>query len=146
MNSLQIENVYFRFWPVGSGHHRVFRQPSALHGEGFRGPDENSMALGTIRGARVLPAVADQLRASARIGTVHYSNLIEGNQLSVLEAERAARGQLRTDEIERELRLFLAERSEWPTPKEFRAAGKGPLYAAAARAGGIGRWRAMVGL
>jgi Fic family protein len=53
-----------------------------------------STALGTIKGARVLPAVADQLRANARIGTVHYSNLIEGNELPVLEAERAAQGQL----------------------------------------------------
>jgi cell filamentation protein, protein adenylyltransferase len=54
-------------------------------------------ALGTIRGARVLPAVADQLRASARVGTVHFSNLIEGNQLPVIEAERAARGTLAAD-------------------------------------------------
>lgn len=51
-------------------------------------------ALGTIRGARVLPAVADELRASARVGTIHYSNLIEGNELPVIEAERAARGTL----------------------------------------------------
>jgi Fic family protein len=56
-----------------------------------------SAALGTIKGARVLPAVADQLRASARVGTVHFSNLIEGNQLPVIEAERAARGQLAAD-------------------------------------------------
>jgi Fic family protein len=56
-----------------------------------------SGALGTIRGARVLPAVADQLRASARVGTVHFSNLIEGNQLPVVEAERAARGELAGD-------------------------------------------------
>jgi Fic family protein len=54
-------------------------------------------ALGTIRGARVLPAVADQLRASARVGTVHFSNLIEGNQLPVIEAERATKGQLSAD-------------------------------------------------
>jgi len=53
-----------------------------------------SEALGTIRGARVLPAIADQLRASAKAGTVHYSNLIEGNELPAIEAERAARGQL----------------------------------------------------
>jgi Fic family protein len=53
-----------------------------------------SEALGTIRGARILPAVADQLRASARAGTVHYSNLIEGNALPLIEAERAARRQL----------------------------------------------------
>jgi Fic family protein len=56
-----------------------------------------STALGTIKGARVLPAVADQLRASARVGTVHFSNLIEGNQLPVIEAERAARGALTRD-------------------------------------------------
>src|SRR5262249_24907922 len=54
-------------------------------------------ALGTIRGARVLPAVSDQLRASARVGTVHYLTLIEGNELPVIEAERAARGQLPPD-------------------------------------------------
>lgn len=54
-------------------------------------------ALGTIRGARILPAVEDQLRSSARVGTVHYSNLIEGNELPLIEAERAARGQLAPD-------------------------------------------------
>lgn len=54
-------------------------------------------ALGAIRAAPVLPAVADQLRASARVGTVHYSNLIEGNELPLVEAERAARGQLSAD-------------------------------------------------
>lgn len=56
-----------------------------------------STALGTIKGARVLPAVADQLRANARVGTVHYSNLIEGNELSRLEAARAAQGRLEPD-------------------------------------------------
>jgi Fic family protein len=56
-----------------------------------------STALGRIQGARVLPAVADQLRASARVGTVHFSNLIEGNQLPVIEAERATRGELAAD-------------------------------------------------
>jgi Fic family protein len=56
-----------------------------------------SAALGAIRGARVLPAVADQLRASAKAGTVHYSNVIEGNELPFVEAERAARGELATD-------------------------------------------------
>ncbi len=41
--------------------------------------------------------MADQLRANARAGTVHYSNLIEGNELPVVEAERATRGQLSPD-------------------------------------------------
>ncbi|MGH2962009.1 MAG: Fic family protein [Solirubrobacterales bacterium] len=54
-------------------------------------------ALGMIQGARILPAVADELRASARAITVHYSNLIEGNQLPLIEAERATRGELNPD-------------------------------------------------
>lgn len=54
-------------------------------------------ALGAVRAAPVLPAVADQLRVSARVGTVHYSNLIEGNELPVVEAERAAQGRLSGD-------------------------------------------------
>lgn len=56
-----------------------------------------AQAFGAIQGARVLPAVSDQLRASARVGTVHYSTLIEGNELPVIEAERAARGELSPD-------------------------------------------------
>src|SRR3954454_22956377 len=56
-----------------------------------------STALGAIQTAPVLPAVADQLRASARVGTVHYSNLIEGNELPVVAAERATRGELEPD-------------------------------------------------
>lgn len=42
----------------------------------------------------MLPAVADQLRSAALVGTVHYSNLIEGNELPLIEAERAARREL----------------------------------------------------
>lgn len=56
-----------------------------------------TQALGVIQGARLLPAVADQLRASARAITVHYSNLIEGNELPAVEAERATRGELSPD-------------------------------------------------
>lgn len=54
-------------------------------------------SLGAIEAAPVLPAVADQLRSSARAGTVHYSNLIEGNELPVVAAERAASGELKPD-------------------------------------------------
>jgi hypothetical protein len=50
------------------------------------------------------------------------------------------------DVIEAELRAFLRGRAEWPSSSEFRAAGKGSLYAAAARAGGIRRWRALIGM
>ncbi|HEY2054220.1 MAG TPA: hypothetical protein VGH14_09830 [Solirubrobacterales bacterium] len=48
--------------------------------------------------------------------------------------------------IEHALREFLEGRGAWPTSKEFTAAGKGDLYAAASRHGGIGRWRRVVGL
>jgi Fic family protein len=54
-------------------------------------------ALGAIRNAPVLPAVADQLRASAKAGTVHYSTMIEGNELPFVEAERAAQRDLQPD-------------------------------------------------
>lgn len=56
-----------------------------------------SGALGAIRQAPVIPAVSDQLRASAKAGTVHYSTMIEGNELPFIEAERATRGDLQPD-------------------------------------------------
>ena len=56
-----------------------------------------SSALAVIERANLFPAAADQLRASAKAGTVHYSTLIEGNELPLLEAERAARGELAPD-------------------------------------------------
>ena len=51
-------------------------------------------ALGAIQGATIIPAAADQMRASATAGTVHYSTLIQGNELPLIEAERAAAGEL----------------------------------------------------
>jgi Fic family protein len=52
------------------------------------------LALGRINGADIWPASAEALRFSAQVGTIHYSTLIEGNRLGLLEAERAARGEL----------------------------------------------------
>jgi Fic family protein len=54
-------------------------------------------ALAVIARASLLPAAADQLRASAKAGTVHYSTLIEGNELPLVEAELATRGELSPD-------------------------------------------------
>jgi Fic family protein len=51
-------------------------------------------ALGAILAAAIIPPAADQMRASALAGTVHYSTLIEGNELPLIEAERAAAGEL----------------------------------------------------
>lgn len=53
-----------------------------------------SAALARIEAADLWPAAAEQLRFSAKVGTIHFSTLIEGNTLSVLEAERAVRGEL----------------------------------------------------
>lgn len=51
-------------------------------------------ALGAIRAAAIISPAADQMRASALAGTVHYSTLIEGNELPLIEAERAAAHEL----------------------------------------------------
>jgi Fic family protein len=51
-------------------------------------------ALTAIEQADIWPSSAEALRFSAQVGTIHYSTLIEGNRLGLLEAERAARGQL----------------------------------------------------
>jgi Fic family protein len=52
------------------------------------------VALAQITAADILPASAQALRFAAEVGTIHYSNLIEGNRLGILEARRAARGEL----------------------------------------------------
>jgi Fic family protein len=57
--------------------------------------------LSRIREARaivealpILPAQEDELRKEALVGTIHYSTLIEGNTLDLVEARRAASGDL----------------------------------------------------
>ncbi len=51
-------------------------------------------ALVRVETADLWPSSAEALRFSAQVGTIHYSTLIEGNRLGLLEAARAARGQL----------------------------------------------------
>ena len=46
-------------------------------------------ARGIIDSTQVLPAQEDILRRAALVGSVHYSNLIEGNELPLIEALRA---------------------------------------------------------
>ena len=61
-------------------------------------------ALARINTADILPASAEALRFAAQVGTIHYSTLLEGNRLGILEARRAARGELdRTTRAEIEL-------------------------------------------
>lgn len=54
-------------------------------------------ARARVEASEIRPAVEDELRVSALAETVHYSTLIEGNQLPLIEAERAARGGLDPD-------------------------------------------------
>lgn len=51
-------------------------------------------ARGAIESSEIRPAAEDELRVSALAETVHYSTLIEGNELPIVEARRAARGVL----------------------------------------------------
>ncbi|HEX9642129.1 MAG TPA: Fic family protein, partial [Candidatus Krumholzibacteria bacterium] len=76
----------------------------ALQANFNRYTPETADALARIAAARaridaseIRPAVADELRVSALAETVHYSTLIEGNELPIIEAERAARGALDPD-------------------------------------------------
>ncbi len=54
-------------------------------------------ARARIDASEIRPAAEDELRVSALAETVHYSTLIEGNELPIVEAERAARGTLDPD-------------------------------------------------
>jgi Fic family protein len=56
-----------------------------------------SAARAAIEGAEILPAQEQELRKIALAETIHFSNLIEGNLLPLIEAERAARGELDRD-------------------------------------------------
>jgi len=76
----------------------------ALQASFSRYTPEATDALARIAAARaridaseIRPAAEDELRASALAETVHYSTLIEGNELPIVEAERAARGELDPD-------------------------------------------------
>jgi len=76
----------------------------ALQASFSRYTPEATNALVRIAAARaridvseIRPAAEDELRASALAETIHYSTLIEGNELPIVEAERAARGDLDPD-------------------------------------------------
>lgn len=54
-------------------------------------------ARARVETSDVLPAAEDELRVTALAETIHYSTLIEGNELPLVEAERAARDSLDPD-------------------------------------------------
>jgi hypothetical protein len=51
-----------------------------------------------------------------------------------------------SDRIRAELEAFCAGQPTWPSPTAFKSAGRGDLYVAASRYGGIGYWAAELGL
>lgn len=55
-------------------------------------------ARGAIESAAILPAQEEILRRDALVGSIHYSNAIEGNELSRLEALRAVERVLDPDD------------------------------------------------
>lgn len=56
------------------------------------------LARGAIEAAAILPAQEEVLRLDAQVGSVHYSNVMEGNELSRLEALRAVEHELMPDD------------------------------------------------
>lgn len=55
-------------------------------------------ARGAIEVAQILPAQEEILRRDALAGSIHYSNVIEGNELPRIEALRAAEHELEVDD------------------------------------------------
>ena len=64
----------------------------------------------------------------------------------VLAHEPASQRRWTPDRIRRELETFCADRSGWPTASEFKTAGRGDLYVAASRYGGVAYWASELGL
>jgi hypothetical protein len=64
----------------------------------------------------------------------------------VLAHEPASQRRWTPDRIRRELGAFCANRSAWPTATEFKTAGRGDLYVAASRYGGVAHWAKELGL
>jgi hypothetical protein len=86
--------------------------------------------------------LAELVEAGAleRVGggrTTHYVLVREPN---------STRRHWTSERIHAELAHFCAGRSAWPSAREFKAAGRGDLYVAASRYGGIAFWAAELGL
>ena len=62
-----------------------------------------------------------------------------------LAREGGAQRHWTNDRIRAELEAFCADRETWPSAAEFKAAGRGDLYVAASRYGGIAHWTEVLG-
>lgn len=63
--------------------------------------------LGRVEVAPILPSTREALRFSAKAGTIHFSTMVEGNRLSMADAEAAIRGLLSDDGLTREERELV---------------------------------------
>jgi DNA-binding transcriptional ArsR family regulator len=62
-----------------------------------------------------------------------------------LAREGGAQRHWTNDRIRAELEAFCADRTTWPSAGEFKSAGRGDLYVAASRYGGIAHWAELLG-
>jgi DNA-binding transcriptional ArsR family regulator len=62
-----------------------------------------------------------------------------------LAREGGAQRHWTNDRIRAELEAFCADRTIWPSAAEFKGAGRGDLYVAASRYGGIAHWAELLG-
>lgn len=85
------------------------------------------------------------------------AELVEGGPLERVGNGRATRYRVRAvepaaqrrwteDRIWAELVSFCNGRRTWPTPREFKEAGRGDLYVAASRYGGVAHWARALGV
>ena len=62
-----------------------------------------------------------------------------------LAREGGTQRQWTNERIRSELEAFCADRATWPSPTDFKTAGRGDLYVAASRYGGIAHWAEALG-
>lgn len=114
-------------------------------------------ALESERGASLTRSEYERLTCVGRSQAAHdLSELVSAGLLVRVGRGRSTRYMLAhgpaaqrrwtDDRIRRELEAFCADRSVWPTPSEFKAAGHGDLYVAASRYGGVPYWARELGL
>jgi hypothetical protein len=115
------------------------------------------LALESEPGASLTRSDYERLTAVGRSQAAHdLSELVSAGRLVrvgggrstryVLPYEPGAQRRWTPDRIRRELDAFCVNRNAWPTASEFKTAGRGDLYVAASRYGGVAHWANELGL
>jgi hypothetical protein len=115
-------------------------------------------ALAAAGADELTRAQYEQLAGVSRSQAAYdLAELVEARILERLGNGRATRYRVRPsepatqrrwteDRIWAELVAFCGGRQTWPTPREFREAGRGDLYVAASRYGGVAHWARALGV